>query len=243
MKKYIKLVIADIIIAVIAIILYSPGLVGLRLSDPSIFRAGMSIIAALAMIGTFFYINLKALFKPRAVLISTEDVSSLDKAKEILGSHGDSKYFGSIAKTASQQLDRIFKSQKKLSDLLDRKFTKGTMSYGKFYDIVRSAEDSAIKNVVVMANRMSIFDDQEYTRLQHYKEDDIPDDIQEEQLKLYQENFEAVKSAVALNEKLLLKLDALAIELSSSEFSETREMNSEILTEIEKLIDETKYYQ
>lgn len=49
-----------------------------------------------------------------------------------------------------------------------------------------------------------------------YKEDDIPDDIQEEQLKLYQDNFEAVKSAVALNEKLLLKLDALAIELSSA---------------------------
>ncbi len=243
MKKYIKLIAADVAIAVIAIILYSPGLVNLRPGDASIFRAGMSIIAGLALAGSFFFINLRVLFKPKPALVGADEVSSLDKAKSILGGHVDSKYFGSYAKTASGQLDRILKSQKKLSDLLDRKFTKGTMSYDKFFAIVKDAENSTIKNVVVMANRMSIFDEEEYNRLQHYKEDDIPDDIQEEQLKLYKDNFDAVKSVIALNEKLLLKLDALAIELSSFEVSETQEMNSDILVEIEKLIEETKYYQ
>ena len=55
MNKYIKLIAANLCIAILAVILYSPGLICLRISDYSIFRAGMSIIAALALIGAFFY--------------------------------------------------------------------------------------------------------------------------------------------------------------------------------------------
>ena len=203
----------------------------------------MSIIAGLALVAGFLFVNIRSLSKPRQTLVSKDEVTSLEDAKAILSRHLDSRYFGSIAKTAVGQLERVIKSRQKLSDLLERKFTVGTMSWEKFYSIVKAAEDSAIKNVVTMANRMSIFDENEYTRLQHYKEDDIPDDIQEEQLKLYQDNYNAVKSVIALNEKILLKLDALAIELSSFEINENEEMNSEILDEIEKLIEETKYYQ
>ena len=54
MKKYIKLILANLSIAAAAIVLYSPGLINLRLSDYSIFRAGMSIIAALLLILAFF---------------------------------------------------------------------------------------------------------------------------------------------------------------------------------------------
>ena len=45
-KKYIKLVAIDIAIAIIVVILYSPGL-ALPVTDESIFRAGMSILAGL----------------------------------------------------------------------------------------------------------------------------------------------------------------------------------------------------
>ena len=60
---------------------------------------------------------------------------------------------------------------------------------------------------------------------------------------LYQKNFDAAKEILALNEKILLKLDALAIEFSSFETSANEEMNSGILDEIEKLIQDAKYYQ
>lgn len=80
-------------------------------------------------------------------------------------------------------------------------------------------------------------------RLKHYKEDDIPDDIQEEQLKLYRDNYESTKAALALNEKILLKLDALAVGLSSFEINANEDMNNEILEEIEKLTNDAKYYQ
>ena len=117
------------------------------------------------------------------------------------------------------------------------------MSFDKFDSVGAAAESSAIKNVVAMANRMRLFDEKEYARLQHYREDDIPDDIQEEQLRLYQKNFDDVRSTIAHNEKILLKLDALTMEIASSSSGEDADANNELIGEIERLIDETKYYQ
>ena len=215
MKRYLKLAAADLCIAASAVVLYSPGLVNLRLSDYSIFRAGMSIIAAVILITLFFVINIRLLKEPEQKPIMLEDVPDLERAKDILQDYCKGRYFGSLAKTASEQLDRILKCRQRLSVILEQKFTRGTMSWDKFNSTVSAAESSAIKNVVAMANRMCVFDEKEYAKLQNYREDDIPDDIQEEQLRLYQKNLEAIRWTIALNEKILLKLDALAMELSS----------------------------
>ena len=242
MKRYLKLAAADLCIAASAVVLYSPGLVNLRLSDYSIFRAGMSIIAAVILITLFFVINIRLLKEPEQKPIMLEDVPDLERAKDILQDYCKGRYFGSLAKTASEQLDRILKCRQRLSVILEQKFTRGTMSWDKFNSTVSAAEASAIKNVVAMANRMCVFDEKEYARLQNYREDDIPDDIQEEQLRLYQKNLEAIRWTIALNEKILLKLDALAMEISSSASRNDTDWNHELVSEIERLIEETRYY-
>ncbi len=242
MKRYLKLAAADLCIAASAVVLYSPGLVNLRLSDYSIFRAGMSIIAAVILITLFFVINIRLLKEPEQKPIMLEDVPDLERAKDILQDYCKGRYFGSLAKTASEQLDRILKCRQRLSVILEQKFTRGTMSWDKFNSPVSAAESSAIKNVVAMANRMCVFDEKEYARLQNYREDDIPDDIQEEQLRLYQKNLEAIRWTIALNEKILLKLDALAMELSSSASRSDADWNHELVSEIERLTEETRYY-
>lgn len=242
MKRYLKLAAADLCIAASAVVLYSPGLVNLRLSDYSIFRAGMSIIAAVILITLFFVINIRLLKEPEQKPIMLEDVPDLERAKDILQDYCKGRYFGSLAKTASEQLDRILKCRQRLSVILEQKFTRGTMSWDKFNSTVSAAESSAIKNVVAMANRMCVFDEKEYARLQNYREDDIPDDIQEEQLRLYQKNLEAIRWTIALNEKILLKLDALAMEISSSASRNDADWNHELVSEIERLIEETRYY-
>ena len=241
MNKYLKLIAANLCIVVAAVLLYSPGLVDLRISDYSIFRAGMSIIAALFLIFLFFLINIRLLKEPERKPVTLEDVPDLEKAKAILRAHCGSRYFGSMARTASEQLDRIVSCRQRLSDILDQRFTKGTISWDKFESAAEAAEASAIKNVVSMANRMRLFDEKEYARLQHYQEDDIPDEIQKEQLGLYQKNFEHIRAAIALNEKILLKLDALAMEISSSD--DGADLDHALIGELERLIDETKYYQ
>ena len=241
MKKILKLIAINLCIVITAIVLYSPGLVCLRISDYSIFRAGMSVIAALALTAIFFFFNLKLLKEPDRKPILPQDVPNLEKAKEILKSHINGRYFGSTPRTAIDQLDRIFTCRQRLSGILEKRFEKDTISWDKFNSVAVAAESSAIQNVVAMANRMLLFDEKEYARLQHYREDDIPDDIQEEQLRLYKRNFDDIRTTISLNEKILLKLDALAMELSSS--GENTELNNDLVKEIEKLIDDTKYYQ
>ena len=90
---------------------------------------------------------------------------------------------------------------------------------------------------------MQLFDEKEYGKLLHYREDDIPDDIQKERLGLYQKNLGDIRNTIALNEKILFQLDALSMELSSSAFDEGASRNDMLLKEIKTLIDETKYYQ
>ena len=118
MKRYLKLAAADLCIAASAVVLYSPGLVNLRLSDYSIFRAGMSIIAAVILITLFFVINIRLLKEPEQKPIMLEDVPDLERAKDILQDYCKGRYFGSLAKTASEQLDRILKCRQRLSVIL-----------------------------------------------------------------------------------------------------------------------------
>lgn len=243
MKKIIKLIASNLFIVITAVILYSPGLLCLRITDYSIFRAGMSIISLIALVCLFFFINIRFLKEPSNRPILPGEVQSLESVRDILKTFSSSKYLKGMASTAEEQVERIYKCRERLSVILDQKFTKGTMSWDKFNNIVMSAENSAIKNVVSMANRMLLFDEREFLKLQHYREDNIPDDIQEEQLDLYNKNFDEIKSMIALNEKILLKLNTLTMEVSSSTDEQNNNMNDDLINEIEKLISETKYYQ
>ena len=234
---------ANLCIVIAAVILYSPGLVCLRITDESIFRAGMSVIALLALVYVFFLVNIRFLKEPSKRPILQEEVTDLEKARDILKEYGSSKYLKGMASTASEQVDRILKCRMRLSGILDQRFTRGTMSWEKFHNVALSAEASATKNIVAMANRMQLFDEKEFARLKHYREDDIPDDIQEEQLRLYQKNFEDIRAMIALNEKILLKLNTLTMEVSSSSSENNTDWNDGLLEEIERLISETKYYQ
>lgn len=234
---------ANLGIVIAAVIVYSPGLLCLRPTDESIFRAGMSIITALALLFILFLTNINFLKEPSQKPVSAEEVLDLENAKDILRNYSSSKYLKSMASTAAEQIDRILKCQLRLSGILEQKFTKGTMSWEKFNNVVLAAESSATQNVVAMANRMQLFDEKEFQRLQHYRKDNIPDDIQEQQLLLYQKNFDDIKAIIALNEKILLKLNTLTMEVSSSTNEKNTDLNEDLLQEIEKLISETKLYQ
>ena len=83
-----------------------------------------------------------------------------------------------------------------------------------------------------------MFDEEEYKQLLHFKEDRIPDDIQEERLKLYRENLEKIESAITVNERILLQFDKLTSGLTLQE-----NRNDELLEKIQKLTEEIKYYQ
>jgi len=242
-KKYLFLLIKNIGIAIAAVIFYSPGLLALRITDYSMIRAVLSVTVGVGLALAFGIVNYRALAAPKRNYVGSDQIKGVAEAKAILQEYRQDKFFGNTAKSANEQLERTERARHRLEDMIGRKFEKGSLSWDKFYGITKNAEDLVIKNVVFMANRMAVFDAGEYKRLQHYREDDIPDDVQIKQLNLYNSNLQQIKDTIILNENILLKLDTLAMELSTMEASAVQNSNSETLDEIEELTNQTKYYR
>ena len=76
---------------------------------------------------------------------------------------------------------------------------------------------------------------------ENYRNDNIPDDIQEKQIALYKENQAKIEGAIAVNENLILKMDTLSMELAKISNSSEADMET-MLGEIEELTKEVKYY-
>lgn len=240
MKKnqWIKTIILNVTIVALGIICYSPGLLGLRITD-SIFRAGCAIIMAPSLTAAFFAGNYMIFRKEQLKFISTEDVSTIDQAIAVLKTYRSGKHFGATVNTIIEQLQRLNKSIERANFAANAAFTAGTMTGEKYMGIISAGGKSALNNIIAMTNRMRLFDEKEYERLQHYKEDDIPDDIQEQQIELYHKNMELIQQTISLNERIILKLDTLSMELGLRK----QNYDDTIIEEIARLTEEAKLYQ
>ena len=237
--KYVKTAILNIVIILTMIICYSEGFLGLRPTDASILRAGMSIFMAIAGAFACFYGNYMLLKEPERRTYSQESLVDLSQARAVLASYHGGKYFGRIADTTSDQIVRLERTMERAKGALGTKFTKGSMSYDRYDATVKAAQEAALSNVIAMANRMQIFDEKDYARLKNYKHDDIPDEIQQKQIALYTDNMMQLEAAVAANEELILALDTMSLELARpGEAAQT----DPLLEEIHRLTEQVKLY-
>ena len=94
-----------------------------------------------------------------------------------------------------------------------------------------------------------MFDENDYINIKRlietgeYLRDDVPDNIQQEKYEIYEKNYRSIRDMVNTNEKILIRLDALAVEISTLDIRDISVENNDIINEIESLIEETKYYQ
>lgn len=235
-NKLPKILFFNLIIIVAAVVTYSPGLLGWYPNDPSIFKAGMSILIGIFLAVMFIYGNSRLLSGPQ--LPTNVDVNDVSQATKILDMYKNGSYFGATAQTVLDQIERLGRSMTRLQTEIDRRFEKNSMSNDKYSAVVNEANLSLVDNLISAAQKMQFFDEGEYTRLLNYKQDAIPDDIQQQQLNLYKLNEDSIKNVVTANERLILQLDTLAVELGSR-----GEHNDELLDEIKKLTQEVKYYK
>ncbi len=240
MNKFVKLILMDLAIAVLAIVGYSPGLMNLRLSDPSILKAGMSILLGVGLFGGGAVGNYYLLLPEKKIEALPNKEDKLAKAIPILEEYATDVYVGRIADTALVQIERIKKATLRAEQEVVSKFSDTSLSYDKYHGAVVEAGNMALENILSLVNRIQLYDKDEYKRLENYKKDNIPDDIQEKQIALMERNHELATKAIAANEKLILSLDTLAVELTDVNFAENNE--DAFLKDIEKLTDEIKYY-
>ena len=240
MKRKTKLILTNSLIAATAIVCYSPGLLALSPLDASVLRAGSSLFVGFLLLTGLGYGNYKILNEdPRELLGEIEDEPDLKTISDVLKSYEGGKFFGPAAKTVSEQIKRFDKALDRAKQEVFRRFPKGSMAREKYMSVLNAAQTTVFKNIITMVNRMKLFDEDEYERLMHYREDNIPDDIQEKQLDIYKQNMSLTEEAISKNETMILRLDTLSVEISKTGPDDSSET---ILDEIDNLTKEIKYY-
>ena len=239
-KKWI-LLIFGLVEAIIAVVCFSRGILNLWNTNGNAIKILIPIGILIALIAGYILMSIWYLREPKQVMMDENENHSYSELQNVLSSYTNGKYFGKIARTVMEQLERLNTSCERTKEAINKRFDKSSLSYEKYYSIVDVAEKTANQNVVAMTNRMKFFDEEEYARLENYRNDNIPDDIQEKQIALYKENQAKIEGAIAVNENLILKMDTLSMELAKISNSSESDMEA-MLGEIEELTKEVKYY-
>ena len=240
-KKIKKLIFGNLGFLIGFVVLFSPGLLGLSIVDASAVKAALSLTLGIMMPAGMVAYNYKTISQKNDVKLIGTNQYSVEGIRQEMKHYLGSGVFGQVARASLDELDKCEKMQAGVDEVLDRKFEKGSLTYQKFDSIAKAAQDTILANMVNMLNRMKVIDDGVYARLQNYKHDDIPDDIQIQQLELYNKNIAAVKEKRNQNEGLIYKLDELRIELAASEAVD--EAGIKAYAEIDTLIKQIEYYQ
>ena len=244
MKKPVKLIYGNAAYAAALVCLYSPGLIGLSPFSSNALVAAASIAVGVIAVPAFVLMNRILIrdTKPKVTLLTRDEENVYEKVIHSLESYLSNSAMKDIAASALNQVKRLEKSRSTARNLIENRFENGTLSYSKFMSVIDNAANRLLDGYVVMSNKMSIFDEDEYLYLftDRYKNDSIPDDIQEQKKKLYADNLNAMEEILKKNEEILLKIDHLMIEISNKDFSEY-EVNS-ATAEIDSLIKQLNYY-
>ena len=250
-KQIIKLLCLNLGIALLNVILFSAGFVGLNFSGDALTTA-LGVTVIVMSIVTFFYGNYTILFKQTSIQLFKN--AELVDDKDYIGAleeRREKKVFDEEISNAIDQVYRLQDKDKALDSILAQYFSPQEMTYTKFQTVIDSVQALFYNNLKKMINRMIIFDYKDYTKLiNKLKNAPASDGITVAskstgaQLKIYNEHIDYVKGLVEMNESILVKLDSLLLEISK--LDDIDEAGLEELTaiqEINDLISQTKYYK
>ena len=170
------------------------------------------------------------------------DENLKEKVVEVMRRRTKNKDLDKIGKVTVAQLERTEVVKKNFQKLVKRRFKSETLSYKKFMGAVEKADYAMLTGYVKMTTKAMVIDEPEYVKfsLEEYQNDVILDDIQEEKKKLYHKSLESMRDILRENEKILLRLDHLMLEISDTDYSEQNVDYA--VEEINNLIAQLQFY-
>lgn len=236
MKRYARLVAIYVAIALAVVLLYAPWGLALRPWDYDLLRAGFSIIAGIGLAGVFGASTYLLLKDPEVKLLEPSAVLDDDEVVPVLEEYSQTPYVGAIALETLEQVRSAGRKRERLRKVISSQFSEGSMSWDKFCRLVDMAERTIIRNAALVANGAQSFDREGYKAALRSK------NKKAEQLALYDRSLAGMRDIIEANERVLLEMGKLELELSSLEADDTREAASETIEELQGLIEETRYY-
>ena len=241
-SKWMKLGAFNLWIVFLAVCLYSPGLIGLSPAHENILIAASSITTGVMLTLIFLMVNWYLLAGKKTELIQMGDENLKEKVVEVMRRRTKNKDLDKIGKVTVAQLERTEVLKKNFQKLVKRRFKSGTLSYKKFMGAVEKADYAMLTGYVKMTAKAMVIDEPEYVKfsLEEYQNDVILDDIEEEKKKLYHKSLESMRDILRENEKILLRLDHLMLEIADTDYSEQNV--DDAVEEINNLITQLEFY-
>ena len=272
MKKYVRLLASYAAIAISGMVLYTPWLVGLTPTDPSILRAGLSVICGIVLTGAFGASTYSYLHEPEYRLLEAADVDDVDDVLPQLRGFAELPVVGSTAAEAAGQIETMERRRNRLEKIIVAKFGAESLSHDKFAAVVEAAWHTLLRNCALLCNRIQAFDLEGYRKLRRslpasarralpsvldlespqpqsrdlvntHKPMDGIAGIEAERAALYEEALRDMRDVLEANERLLLEMGKLEMELSDLESDDNRDDNTRMLDEVKELIEQTQYYR
>lgn len=240
--KYIKLLGLILGMAVLNILVLSPGFLGVEIGGSALATAfGVTLLFASAL--ALLYGSYVLLFKPPVVL-PVKQIKTHDDYVEVLTHYRRVKALEDNITLALEQLDRMKKKMDTLLNVLNQRFDPTELSYKKFASVTQEVEKLFYLNVRSILNRLQVFDESEFESVMSRKSTPFSRELLQEKTNVYNEYLSFLKSSLGTNEEILLKLDKLLLEISRLDSFELGDIeNMPCMQEIDSLIKQTKYYK
>ena len=245
MKKYARLLASYAGIAISAMVLYTPWLVGLTPSDPSILRAGLSVICGIVLTGAFGASTYAYLHEPEYRLLESGEVNEADDVLPQLREYTSLPEVGRYAEEACNQIETMERRRERLYRVIEAKFGTESLSHDRFVAVVDAGERTLLRNCALLANRVQSFDVDGYRKQRRrlVTQTSKNDTLDKEREEIYAEALADMRDVIEANEHLLLEMGKLEMELSDLESDDNREDNNRMLDEVKELLEQTKYYR
>ena len=234
------------------VILFSPIGLKLSFSSSSILVGGLSLALSILLLGATVYFLVRLYKKlgkadllpkkPAGPEIGGNVRNRLSAMKQRPGS-------GYIAEQALKQLDAAQQKTTNFREVIRSRFGEGSLTSGRYEGVLEQGMEVIEKNAERISEQLMLFDDDAYEKLSKsiasgaYKKDGVSDSIQEERLMSERKRLKGMEAIMDSNEEILLLLDKCAGEVAGLSNGEDEARNEQILEEIRKLIETTKYYQ
>ena len=253
-KQIIKLICLNLAIALVNVVLFSRGLVGLTLGGDALLTA-LGVTDIVMSLIAFGYGNYSILFKePEIKLLKSGELVDAKDYTDALDQCRSKKVFETEISTAVDQVYRLMDKDKALETILLQYFTPQEMTYVRFEGVIESVKVLFYSNVKKIINRIIIFDDKDYKKTldKVNKMKNLPtvedpyssSNSANTHMQIYNEHINFVKGLVSDNEGILVKLDSLLLEISKlDDMSDTGLENMAAIREINELIDQTRLYK
>lgn len=240
--KTIKLIALLVGVAIVNILVLSPGFIGIAIGGSAFDTAvGITLLFASALVilyGCYAILSAKPAVVPVKEIRTREDYEiSLSRYRRVKGLEGE-------IRIALEQLDRLDKRKTTLMEVLNQRFDPGEMSFKKFASVIEEVERLFYLNLRSVLNRLNVFDEADFHRVMRRKTATFKQEILQQKIQMYNEFLAFVQSSLGTNEEILLKLDQLLVEITRLDSLVPEDIeHMPCMQEIDSLIKQTKYYK